>query len=81
MGLNCEFCDDAAKQPQWQALLHEGRIDAGTLAETVDLFHSLSWLASQVVAKRQPLHRDMGRPTTAAGLRFAALRDYLRCAT
>ena len=50
MGLTCEFCDDAAKQPQWQALLHKGRIDAGTLAETVDLFHSLSWLASQVVA-------------------------------
>ncbi len=42
------FGEDDAKQRQWQAFLRKGRIDAGTLAETVDLLHTLLWPATQV---------------------------------
>ena len=50
VALTREFGDDDAKQRQWQAFLSKGRIDAGTLAETVDLLHTLLWPASQVAA-------------------------------
>jgi Nucleotidyl transferase AbiEii toxin, Type IV TA system len=48
VALTAEFGGDAAKQRQWQAFLRKGRIDAGTLAETVDLLHTLLWPATQV---------------------------------
>ncbi len=48
VALTSEFGRDDAKQRQWQAFLRKGRIDAGKLAETVDLLHTLLWPASQV---------------------------------
>ena len=48
VALTGEFGRAAAKQYQWQAFLRKGRIDAGTLAETVDLLHVLLWPATQV---------------------------------
>jgi hypothetical protein len=50
VALTREFGEDDAKQRQWQAFLRKGRIDAGTLAETVDLLHALLWPASRVAA-------------------------------
>ena len=48
VALTSQFGEADAKQRQWQAFLRKGRIDAGTLAETVDLLHTLLWPASQV---------------------------------
>ena len=48
VALTDEFGQDDAKQRQWQAFLRKGRIDAGSLAETVDLLHTLLWPATQV---------------------------------
>ena len=50
VALTREFGEDDAKQRQWQAFLRKGRIEAGTLAETVELLHTLLWPASQVAA-------------------------------
>lgn len=50
VALTGEFGQDAAKQRQWQAFLRKGRIDACTLAENVDLLHTVLWPASQVAA-------------------------------
>ena len=50
VALTPDFGADAAKQRQWQAFLHKSRIDASTLAETVELLHTLLWSASQVAA-------------------------------
>ena len=44
------FGEDDAKQRQWQAFLRKGRIEAATLADTVDLVRTLLWPASQVAA-------------------------------
>ena len=48
VALTGAFGEDDAKHRQWQAFLRKGRIDAGTLAETVDLLHVLLWPATQV---------------------------------
>ena len=48
VALTSQFGEADAKQRQWQAFLRKGRIDAGTLAETIDLLHTLLWPASQV---------------------------------
>ena len=48
VALTSDFGADAAKQRQWQAFLRKGRIEAGTLAETIDLLQALLWPASQV---------------------------------
>ena len=48
MVLTREFSENNAKQRQWLAFLRKGHIDAGTLAETVELLHTLLWPASQV---------------------------------
>ena len=48
VALTGQFGEDAAKQVQWQSFLRKGRIDAGTLAETIGLLHTLLWPASQV---------------------------------
>ena len=50
IALTREFGEDEAKQRQWQAFLRKGRIDAGTLAETVNLLHTLLWPVNQVAA-------------------------------
>jgi hypothetical protein len=50
VALTREFGENIAKQRQWQAFLRKGRIEAGTLAETVALLHTLLWPASQVAA-------------------------------
>ena len=50
LALTREFGVDEAKQRQWQAFLRKGRIDAGTLAETIELLYTLLWPASQVAA-------------------------------
>lgn len=48
--LSPDFGADPAKQRQWQAFLRKSRIEAGTLAETVNLLYTLLWPASQVAA-------------------------------
>jgi hypothetical protein len=50
VALTRKFGEDDAKQRQWQAFLRKGRIEAATLAETVDLLHTLLWPASEVAA-------------------------------
>ena len=50
VALTHDFGEDDAKQRQWQAFLRKGRIEAATLAETVDLLCTLLWPASQVAA-------------------------------
>ncbi len=50
VALTREFGEDNAKQRQWEAFLRKGRIDAGTLADAVDLLHKLLRPASQVAA-------------------------------
>ena len=48
MALTGEFGGDDAKQRQWQAFLRKGRIDADTLAEIIELLHTLLSPATQV---------------------------------
>ena len=48
VALTGEFGGDDAKRRQWQAFLGKGRIDADTLAEIIELLHTLLWPATQV---------------------------------
>ena len=48
VALTGAFGKDDAKQRQWQAFVHKGRLDAGTLGDTVELLHTLLLPASQV---------------------------------
>ena len=67
MVLTPDFGADPAKQLQWQAFLRKGRIDAGTLTETVELLHTLLWPASEVAASAS----DVNAMWQAQRLRWA----------
>ncbi|MDH5540766.1 MAG: nucleotidyl transferase AbiEii/AbiGii toxin family protein [Rhizobacter sp.] len=50
VALTSVFADEPAKQHQWHAFLNRNRIAANSLADTVDLLHTLLWPATQVAA-------------------------------
>jgi len=62
VALTPDFGADPAKQRQWQAFLRKGRIDAATLAETVELLQTLLWPASQVAASASDANANWQAP-------------------
>lgn len=67
VALTGAFGENDSKQRQWQAFLRKGRIDAGTLSETVDLLHTLLWPANQVAVSNS----DANATWQARRLRWA----------
>jgi hypothetical protein len=50
--LTGDFSEDSGKLHQWQAFLNKNRLDASSLADTVNLLRLLLWPATQVAATR-----------------------------